>query len=253
MRFLLSIAMLAAVWTAGAQGTSKAILAYDANNVGDVFYSQTAGWTFQVTAPITVTELGCVANFFTQNPSAALVQVGLWASDGSLLASSSITPGSTLLDQSRYEAVAPLSLSPGQTYQIGVYYPDGYFSLDTAVPSLGGSVTPAPLILLLGSASGGGGFASPATETGTAGGAYLGPNFRFQSQPKLAIQLGTTNQLRLSWPAAYLGYALEYKLGLFAPTWNPASPPATGPVVIGNEFVVFDIIGNVPKFYRLVK
>ena len=251
MRFLLSIAMLATACTAGAQGTSEAILAYDAN-VGDVFYGQTAGWTFQVTAPITVTELGCVASFFTQNPSAALVQVGVWASDGSLLASNSIAPGSTLLDQSRYQAVAPLSLSPGQTYQIGAYYPD-FFSFDTAIPLYGGSVTPAPLILLLGSANGSGGFTSPSTEAETAGGAYLGPNFRFQSQPTLAIRLGTTNQLRLSWPTAYTGYTLQSKLGLFGAWANVAFPPATGPVVIGNDFVVFDILGSVPKFYRLVK
>jgi hypothetical protein len=252
MRFLLSIAMLATAWTAGAQGTSQAILAYDANNVGDVFYSQTAGWTFQVTAPITVTDLGCVANFFTQNPSAALVQVGLWASDGSLLASSAITPGSPLLDQSRYEALAPLSLSPGQSYQIGAYYSD-FFSLDTAIPLYGGSVTPAPLILLLGSASGSGGFASPATETGTAGGAYLGPNFRFQSQPKLAIRLSSASQLRLSWPTAFTGYTLQSKLGLFGSWANVSFPPATGPSVIGTEYVVFDVLGSVPEYYRLVK
>lgn len=249
MRFLLSIALLAAAWTAGAQGTAEAILGYDANGTAGLFSSQTAGWTFQVAAPITVTELGCVANFFPNNPTAAQIEVGLWAPDGSLLASNSITPNSTLLDQSRYEYVTPLSLSPGQTYHIGAYSPIDVFSLDAAVPIFGGSVTLAPVILLLGTASGSGGFASPPAEAGTAGGAYLGPNFRFQSQPSLAIRLGTTNQLRLSWSAAYPGYTLQSKLGLFG-AWAHAGLSAT---VVGNEYVAPDTIGPLPKYYRLIK
>ena len=250
MRYLLSIAMLATAWTAGAQGTTAAIQAYAANGVVGLFDSQTAGWTFQVAAPITITELGCLADFFPHNPAATQIRVGLWASDGSRLASTSITPGSTLRDQTRYEAVAPLSLTPGQTYQIGAYWAEGLFSLDAAFPLYGGTVTPATTILLLGSALGDGGYTAPLTEAGGDGGAYLGPNFLFQSQPKLAIRLATANQLRLSWPTAYTGYTLQAKLGLFG-TWVNAVTPATLPAIIGNEYVVFDILGSVLKFYRL--
>ena len=221
MRFLLSLAMLAAAWTAGAQTSSEAILGYYANATAGLFFGGTAGWTFQVTAPITVTELGCLANFFPNNPVAAQVEVGLWAPDGSLLASNSITPGSALFDQSRYGAVAPVALSTNQTYHIGVYFPNDLFSLDLALPNYGG--------------------------------AYLGPNFLFQPRPSLAIQLGPTNQIRLSWPAVYPGYTLQYKLGLFGSWSNVAFPPATGPFVVGSGFVVYDILGTVPKFYRLVK
>ena len=253
MRWLLSIAVLVAAWTAGAQGTSEAILSYYAHGAASFFSGGTAGWTFQVAAPITVTELGCLANFFPNNPFAAQVEVGLWAPDGSLLASNSITADSTLLDQSRYEPVTPVTLNSNLTYHVGVYFPDDTFGLDLAFPSYGGSVTPAPEILLLGTASGSSGFTSPAAEPGTAGGAYLGPNFQFQSLPSLAIQLGTTNQLRLSWPAAYPGYTLQYKLGLFGPWSNVAFPPATGVFVIGSEFVVYDPIGQAPKYYRLAK
>jgi len=222
--------MLATAWTAGAQGTTAAIQAYAANGVVGLFDSQTAGWTFQVAAPITITELGCLADFFPHNPAATQIRVGLWASDGSRLASTSITPG--------------------QTYQIGAYWAEGLFSLDAAFPLYGGTVTPATTILLLGSALGDGGYTAPLTEAGGDGGTYLGPNFLFQSQPKLAIRLATANQLRLSWPTAYTGYTLQAKLGLFG-TWVNAVPPATLPAIIGNEYVVFDILGSVPKFYRL--
>jgi hypothetical protein len=249
MRFLLSIALLAATWTAGAQGTSEAILSYDANGTAGRFSGETVGWTFQVAAPITVTELGCAANFFPNNPAAAQIEVGLWAPDGSLLAFNSITPGSTLFDQSRYETVAPLALSPGQTYHIGAYSPIDSFSLDAVVPNFGGSVTPGPGILLLGMALGSGAFVFPLAEVGTDGGAYLGPNFRFQSQPSLAIQLGTSNQLRLSWPAAYPGYTLQSKLGLLG-AWANAG---LSPTLVGNEFVALDTIGPIPKYYRLIK
>ena len=253
MRFLLSLAILAAAWTAGAQASSEAILGYYANGTAGTFSGGTVGWTFQVAAPITITELGCLANFFPSDPDAAQVEVGLWAPDGSLLASNFINPGSALFDQSRYGAVTSVALSPGQTYQVGIYLPDDPFSFDVAVPSLGGSVSPSSTILLLGTAIGSGGFASPTPDDGADGGAYLGPNFLFQPRPNLAIRLGTTNQLRLSWAAVYPGYTLQYKLGLFGSWSNVAFPPATGPFVIGSEFVVYDILGTVPKFYRLAK
>jgi hypothetical protein len=253
MRFLLSIAMLAGAWTAVAQGASEAILGYNANGASGLF-SGTAGWTFQVTTPITVTELGCLADFFPSNPTATQVEVGLWAPDGSLLASNSITPGSPLVDQSRYEPVIPLAISPGLTYHIGVYFPGDSFSLDTVVPAVfGGSVTPSPKILLLGTASGTSGFTSPTAEPVGVGGAYLGPNLLFQSQPNLAIRLGTTNQLRLSWPTVFPGYSLQYELGLAGSWANVTFPPATTVVVVGTEFVVYDPIGPSPKYYRLVK
>ena len=82
----------------------------------------TAGWTFQTTNAFTVTELGCFANVFEDNPGVTSVQVGLWDDSGSLLASNSITPASTLFDQTRYESITPVSLSPGQVYHLGVYY-----------------------------------------------------------------------------------------------------------------------------------
>ena len=180
MRFLLSIAMvLTAAWTAGAQGTTQpAIRDYTNAIIGS--FNDTAGWSFRPATNITVTQLGCLANFFPGNPSITLLQVGLWDSNGLLLASNSITAGSTLLDRSRYESVVAQPLIAGQTYRIGAYAPGAVFSLDAVFPGVGGSVTPSLDILSLASAEGTGGFASPiGGSTPISGAAFLGPNFRY--------------------------------------------------------------------------
>ena len=57
------------------------------------------------------------------------------------------------------------------------------------------------------------------------------------------------NQVRISWSTAYPGYTLQSKLGLFG-AWINAGLPVT---VVGTEYVVFDAIGPVPKYYRLIK
>ena len=192
MRFLLVMIALATAWTAKAQGTFEAVVGYNNNAVIRTF-SGTAGWTFQATNFISVTELGCLANFFPGNNTTNPIQVGLWAPSGVLLASSSITPASTLFNQSLYESVAPVLLNPGQTYHIGAYFPEGLFSLDAAIPSFGGSVTNSAEIRLLGAALRDGGFASPLPDPGTEGGAYLGPNLRYRGdipEPASAALLG---------------------------------------------------------------
>jgi hypothetical protein len=191
MRFLLSVllsvAVLAVVWTAGAQGTSEAISGYSNASAGLV--SGTAGWSFAIDTAITVTELGCLADFFSNNNGATQIQVGLWGitngSTISLLASNTITSSSTLFNQSRYQSVTPVLLNPG-TYSVGVYYSGGAYSLDAAgtafsdPPFLISTVTNSPDLALVGIALNSGGFSSPTLETGTAGNAYLGPNFQFQ-------------------------------------------------------------------------
>jgi subtilisin-like proprotein convertase family protein len=69
------------------------------------------------------------------------------------------------------------------------------------------------------------------------------------SQPTLNIQLYSTNQVRLSWPTAYIGYTLQSSPSLFGP-WTNAGLAVT---VVGNEFVAYDNIGSGPKYYRLFK
>ena len=192
MRCLLAIAVLAAAWTAGAQGTS-AIRGYT-NAVGGAF-NATAGWSFQPATNILVTELGCVANFFANNPAASLVQVGLWTTGGSLLASNSITLASSNIDQSLYESVTPVLLSPSQTYLVGAYFPGGLFTLDVAAPTINsGGVIRSLDILGLASAEGISGFAAPiGGSTPTPNAAFLGPNFRYEGgvpEPSSWLLLG---------------------------------------------------------------
>jgi hypothetical protein len=68
------------------------------------------------------------------------------------------------------------------------------------------------------------------------------------SQPTLNIELWPTNQVRISWSTNFPGYTLQSKLGLLG-TWRNVGLGT----VIGSEYVVFDTIGPVPKFYRLMK
>src|ERR1017187_787890 len=97
MKLLLSIAVLAAAGSAWAQGTFEAISDYTQDAVAPV--NGTAGWTFEPTADLTVTDLGCFANVFSKNLNLTTVEVGLWAPGGLLLASTFISPGnSTLFD-----------------------------------------------------------------------------------------------------------------------------------------------------------
>ena len=202
MRFLLSIVMLAVVCSARAQGTSQAILGYTNAIVG--LFSGTAGWTFQVTNAVTVTELGCLANFFVNNPTANQVQVGLWASDHSLLASSSISPTNAQVELSLYDSIAPVLLTPGQPYYIGVYYPGGLVGLDVVAPTIGGLVFASTHIVSLATAYSPGGFTWPAMEAGTIGAAYLGPNFRYVPEPSSIVLFG----LGVLWLAVRRGFKL---------------------------------------------
>jgi hypothetical protein len=177
MKFLLSIAVLAAAGYASAQGTFEAIPDYAQDAIAPV--SGTAGWTFETTTDVTATDLGCFANVFAKNLNLATVEVGLWAPGGALLASTFISPGSsTLFDNSLYGAITPVLLSPGQIYQVGIFaLPDGNLSLDV---SLGGSFTNTPDITVRGTALGNTGTFAPPTEAAPVDGAiYAGANFRY--------------------------------------------------------------------------
>jgi hypothetical protein len=251
MKFLLSLAALAAACPALAQGTSEAVLGY--TDSFSAYVVTTVGWTFQPARDLTVTELGCFAKVFDDNPAVAFVQVGLWDQGGSLLAYSSVSRGSTLFDQTRYESITPVSLDPDQTYHLGVYYPGDGLGLDIAGAVAGGSVSTSADVQLLAAAQSDAGFAFPPEVAGTLGSLYAGPNFRFQPQPRLNIQLWPTNQVRLSWSTAFPGYTLQGNPGLFGTWSNVAFPPAAGVFTIGNEFVVYDPIGPVSKYYRLLQ
>lgn len=193
MKHLLSLVILAAAWTAGAQGTSEAILGYNQTQASSSILNGTAGWTFQVTNNVTVMELGCL-NFYTANPSATdQVKVGLWTSGGTLLASSFIAPTNHAVNSSLYGVITPVVLSPGQTYHIGLYYLGGSYLVDTVSPAPDSYVTSASVITSLAAAYTSGAFALPLQVTNSAGAAVLGPNFLFDSgvpEPSSGVLLG---------------------------------------------------------------
>jgi hypothetical protein len=247
MKFLPLIAVLAATCPALAQQSSEAILDYTEDIAA--YVNTTIGWTFQPTSTLTVTSLGCFVDVFANNPAVTAVQVGLWAHDGTLLASNSVTSSSTLFDQTRYEPITPVSLSPGQIYHLGVYYSGGFIDVDGADESFGGSISTSAKVQVRATALGSGQFAFPPEMAGTEGSMWAGPNFRFQSQPLLAIQLSPTNQVRLSWSTAYPGYTVQSKSSLVG-VWTNAGLSVT---TVGTAFVAHDPIGRGPKFYRLLK
>jgi len=193
MKFLLSLAIVAAGWSASGQGTSEAILGYSSST--PVFANATAGWAFQTPNYLTVTELGCFTNVFAHNPLATAIEVGLWDGSGSLLASNSITPGSMLVNQTFYGSVTPVvTLDPGTTYYLGVFYAGG-LSLDFANVTAGDSVTSSSDIQVRGTAVSASGFVVPSYQTSTDGSIYAGANVRYQGgvpepSPGLLVGLG---------------------------------------------------------------
>jgi hypothetical protein len=190
MKNLLLIAVLAAACSVRAQGTAEAISAYNQSAIAPPV-SSTAGWTFEATTNLIALDLGCFTNVFLNNPSAAEVQVGLWASDGALLASTVVTLASVLADHSLYNAISPVFLGAGQIYHLGVFWPpDGGLILDAAVA---GDFTASSDILVRGTALGTAGFAFPEEVQPPDGAIYAGANFRFQEgipEPSSGLLVG---------------------------------------------------------------
>jgi hypothetical protein len=196
MKRLLSIAVLAAAWTAYAQGTSEAILGYSAPSPVVTSVSAAAGWTFQAASDLTVTDLGCFNSVFTQYPAITSIEVGLWNHLGSLLASNFITPGSTLFDQTRYESTSA-SLKAGEIYHLGIYSPD-ISSLIIGGAAALGSVSASAGVLFRGTALSTNSFAFPKEQPGPDGSLYVGPNFRYQTgvpEPSSGLLLGLAGLL----------------------------------------------------------
>jgi hypothetical protein len=158
---------------------SEGILGYTSSAGG--FVTGTAGWTFHAETDISVNALGCLDYLFdVQGP----LSVGLWDADGSLLASSSISAASPPVNESRYEAITPVTLFAGVTYHIGAYSPSGTIILDAALPGEGGSVHTSPEIQLETAAVGYSDFTFPNDLQGGPGAALLTANFSYTVVPE---------------------------------------------------------------------
>ena len=122
---LTAVTLAAAVVVAPLGATSAAAIGVDiasggfAQNIGNY----TLGWGFDVTAPVTITSLG----FWDEgaNGLGAPHDVGLWKSDGTLLASTTVSAASPITVASAsglgnwvFQPIAPITLGAG-TYQVG--------------------------------------------------------------------------------------------------------------------------------------
>jgi len=145
----------------------------------------TAGWSFQPLTDVSVTALGSFDDLLNnQGP----VVVGLWTADGMLLATHTITSGSTLVNECRYETIPAVLLFSGQTYFVGASSTSGDGIVFNAVGSDGETVIMAPQIELgMGAESSATGFNFPSSIQNSSGYAFLTSNFEFQPVPEPAI------------------------------------------------------------------
>lgn len=186
MKTLICLVALATALTAKAQNTEayQNFLpgGYPVSVVGFTF--GTAGWSFQPLTDVSVTALGSFDDLVTgQGP----IAVGLWTADGTLLASHTITSGSTLVNECRYEAIPAILLSSGQTYFVGAYVTAGDLMNFYVVGPDHGTVIMAPEIQLgMAAMSPAAGFNFPDSIENSSGYVFLAPNFEFQPVPEPA-------------------------------------------------------------------
>ena len=74
------------------------------------------------------------------------------------------------------------------------------------------------------------------------------PLFSLGNRPRLSIRLAPPNQVRLSWSLLFPNETLQWAPTVLGPWNNLNRPVLTQPP----DFAVFDNIGSVPRFYRLV-
>jgi hypothetical protein len=186
MKMLLCLVALVTALTANAQNTEAYQNfipgGYPVSEMGFTF--GTAGWSFQPLTDVSVTALGSFDYLVSaQGP----IAVGLWTADGTLLASTTITTGSTLVNECRYETIPTVQLSSDQTYFVGAYVTAGDLMNFSVVGPDHGTVVMAPEIQLgMAVESSASGFNFPDSFESPSGYAFLAPNFEFQPVPEPA-------------------------------------------------------------------
>jgi hypothetical protein len=149
----------------------------------------TLGFNFTANTPITVTKLGLFDS--GQDGLFERHAVGLWNNSGVLLASTSVSPGTTdpLINQFRYASIAPIALAPG-TYQVGALYLSGADAL--IFPGTATNFQTHPSITFLNSAFAAGNTLSRPLSSGGNDPAYFGPNLAFTVVPTPSAVAGGT-------------------------------------------------------------
>jgi hypothetical protein len=141
----------------------------------------TYGWTFTVSTPVVVDNLGYFD--FGGNGLSVAHDVGIWDSSGTLLDSATVPAGTagSLQDGFRYTA-APALLLPIGIYTIGGFDPESADAI-----TLGAIITTAPGITYGASRSiGGASLTFPTGDVHANGNSYFGPNFTFVAVPEPA-------------------------------------------------------------------
>jgi len=195
MKRLLCFLLVSTVaFSLAAQGSFEAMLTYAPTGPDDTIYSPIysgingpVGWTFQPTTDIQVTALGA---FDSVVPGSGSIEVGLWDSSGTLLASQAVSAADTAVGQSFYQAISSVLLAAGQTYFIAAFSSSGALQTIAVTPDSGpeGYATMSPAIQLgLAAYSSGSSFVFPGTTDGNPGDAIIGPNFEFQPVPESSV------------------------------------------------------------------
>ena len=157
----------------------EAVIGY-AGGLGG-YVNGVGGWSFQPQQNIAVTALGSFEG--TMVATGEPIAIGVWAADGSLLASNMVTAASSLVNQTVYEPIDPVALWAGQTYSIGVYAQGGTIIVIGVAPTEG-SVTTAPDIRLGTAVASFHEFGFPGSIVGPDNSAILGPNFEYNVIPE---------------------------------------------------------------------
>jgi hypothetical protein len=181
---LVCAALLAVAAPAGA----VPVLSFGEWEVGGIPPNSTVGWEFMTNSAITVTHLG----FFDHGlPGLADAhEVGIWNSDGGLLATATVSAGVSdpLVAGFRYTEIAPITLAAGGNFVIAAYSNGN----DPFVGLVSGLATD-PAITYLGGRRGTGSFALPLTSPTGVTQSIFGPNFQIGDpvpEPGTLVLLG---------------------------------------------------------------
>jgi hypothetical protein len=137
----------------------------------------TLGWEFTVNQKVTVSMLG----LFDDGMDGFLDRhsIGIWSSDGALLGTAAVTPGTSdlLVDQFRYASLdnGPVVLASGRTYEIGALYLGPYDPV-TGIQDSTDFASNSSIAFDRATYAGGSTLTSPNESIYTVPG-YFGPNF----------------------------------------------------------------------------
>ncbi len=202
-RALGAIVLFAWVATVAASDVAMSLNPADMTGWGWPLANTNHGWEFTVNATIQVTHLGLLD---VANPPATMPDItpdgfvlthaiGLFRTDGTLLAASMFDPGTgaMLLDNYRYVPVSPVTLSPGVHYVVAFHTATASFpNVDYHIANIP-QFAPNPAINYVISRWGtGSGLGLPGNLVDPSGNSpyRFGPNFMFVPEPAMCAALG---------------------------------------------------------------